>query len=245
MRLKVIGSSSRGNCYLLCGDSETLIIEAGIRYPSILKALDFDLERVVGCIVSHEHQDHSRSVKELIAAGIDVYTSRGTFEALGVDGYRAHILTPEVPVHIGEFKVLPFPVEHDCAEPFGFLIKHKESGNILFATDTGYLQYRFDNLNQAIIEANYHDEILEDNIRSGRVPEIVRKRVQNTHMDLRVLLDILKANDLSMVNNIVLIHLSDENSDEEMFVGVVKEQTGKSVVAAFPGMDVDFNLTPF
>lgn len=55
MILKCLGSSSKGNCYLLIGDSETLIIEAGIKFKEVKKALDFDLSNVVGCCISHEH----------------------------------------------------------------------------------------------------------------------------------------------------------------------------------------------
>jgi len=245
MDLVVLGSSSRGNCYLLSNDTEALIIEAGINLSSVKMALNFDLSRVVGCLVSHEHGDHAGYVKKFIEAGIDVFSSQGTFNALGISGYRALSLTPEVPFYCGSFKVLPFPVEHDCSEPFGYLISHPECGNVLFATDTGYLQYTFSGLNNIIIEANYSEEILEGNIRSGKTPEIVRKRVLNSHMELSVLLGILKANDLTQVNKIVLIHLSDGNSDAVLFQKTVTEATGKNVFVAEPGLNIHFDKTPF
>ena len=55
----------------------------------------------------------------------------------------------------------------------------------------------------------------------------------------------LAKNDLSKVNNIVLIHLSDSNSDEKKFVHEVKELTNKNVCAAYNGMEIEFNKTPF
>ena len=72
--LKVLSSGSKGNCYLLITPNETLIIEAGIRYKDILKGLDFKLDKVVGCLVSHEHKDHSKSIEYLIKNGIDIFT---------------------------------------------------------------------------------------------------------------------------------------------------------------------------
>ena len=54
----------------------------------------------------------------------------------------------------------------------------------------------------------------------------------------------LSANDLSKVNNIVLIHLSDSNSNEKQFVKEVYELTGKNVCAAYNGMEIPFNKTP-
>ena len=45
MELKVLGSSSSGNCYILDNGSEALIIEAGIRFMEVKKALDFNISK--------------------------------------------------------------------------------------------------------------------------------------------------------------------------------------------------------
>ena len=52
-------------------------------------------------------------------------------------------------------------------------------------------------------------------------------------------------NDLSHVDNVVLIHLSDGNADEARFVREVKELTGKAVCAARAGMTLDLSKTPY
>lgn len=246
MELKVIGSSSKGNCYILHDESQALIIEAGVRFSEIKKALNFRLDHVVGCIVSHAHGDHSKGVKEVMAAGIDVYSSHGTFNTLDTIGHhRRWPMLPLTEREIGNFRVLPFPVVHDCDEPFGFMIHHKDTGNILFCTDTGFLKYAFKDLNQVIVEVNYSKEIMEDNIAAGRIPELMRNRVVNTHLDIDSLIGILRANDLSKVNNIVLIHLSDANSDAGQFRARVAHETGKQVLVAEPGMDIPFNKEPY
>ena len=64
-------------------------------------------------------------------------------------------------------------------------------------------------------------------------------------MDLATFKDILKANDISKVNNIVLIHLSDDNSDAARFEKEIRDLTGKNVHVADEGMEIDFNVTPF
>jgi len=245
MNLHVLASSSKGNCYVLQNDSEALIIEAGVNEPSLLHVLDYDLKKVAGCILSHEHGDHSRHVFHYLNSGIEVYTSAGTIESLGESHHRLHPVKSERLYMIGRFRVMPFRTEHDCAEPFGFFIRHSDCGNVLFATDTGYLQYTFNDLNQIIIEANYADDILDENIRSGKTPEPIRKRLLGNHMELGVLLDFLRVNDLSKVNNIVLVHLSDGSSDARLFHNKVTEQTGKTVHIAEPGLIVNFNKTPF
>jgi Cft2 family RNA processing exonuclease len=55
MHLNVLGSSSRGNCYLLQTLTGTLIIECGIKYMDIIQELNFNLQEVVGVLVSHQH----------------------------------------------------------------------------------------------------------------------------------------------------------------------------------------------
>lgn len=245
MKLQVLGSSSKGNCYLLSNDTEALIIEAGVTLTEVKKALDFDISKVVGCAISHEHLDHAGHVGKYLEAGIDIYSSQGTFSTLGISHHRARVVKSGKAYWIGPFKVAPFLVQHDCAEPFGFLIQHTECGTVLFATDTGYLVYTFPGLNNILIECNYSNDILDKNIRNDRIPKVVRDRVIKDHMELGVLLDILKANDLSQVNKIVLLHLSDGNSDSKLFKDAVEKATGKRVFIAEAGLSIEFNKTPF
>ena len=42
MKLRILGSSSSGNCYLLEDESECLVIEAGLPFKEVKKALDFN-----------------------------------------------------------------------------------------------------------------------------------------------------------------------------------------------------------
>lgn len=52
-RLKVLGSSSDGNCYILDSNNKKLIIELGVSWSDVLKGLNYKIEDVAGCIVSH------------------------------------------------------------------------------------------------------------------------------------------------------------------------------------------------
>ena len=56
---------------------------------------------------------------------------------------------------------------------------------------------------------------------------------------------LLRANDLTAVNNIILIHLSDGNSNAELFKKEVAAETGKKVTIASKGIEIDFGKTPF
>lgn len=248
MQLKVLGSSSKGNCYLLQNDTETLIIECGVSINDIKTALNFSFANVAGCIVTHEHGDHAKSIADALKVGIEVYTSRGTMRALELDvrHHRLHTIKEGEVFHVGSFKVMPFKIEHDVAEPLGFIINHTECGNVLFITDSYYVKDTFKNIHNIIIEANFSQEIIEERVRNGASPDFLRNRIFKSHMSIETCKKTLLANDLSKVQNIVLIHLSDGNSNAAQFKQIIQAATGKRVYVADAGDIIEsFNKTAF
>lgn len=243
MRLKCLGSSSSGNCYLLkAKNDDTLIVEAGLRFQLIKKGLGWRLNNVVGCIASHRHNDHSVSLADVAKAGIPVLALSDTLESHGVLGnHFCRIIEPMHGYRLGAFKVFAFDVNHDvpCV---GFIIEHPEMGKLLFVTDTMMLEYRFNNLNHILLEANYADDILEYNIRQGYVPAAMRERLLGSHMEIETTKGILAANDLTKTREIVLLHLSGDNSDGTRFKDEVERATGIPTIIARPGIEID--LTP-
>lgn len=246
MILKILGSGSSGNGYLLISNQDALLIECGVKFLDVKKALDFDISSLSGCIASHGHGDHFKYAKEVISAGINLYTSSGTIKESKIEiNHRVHIIKSQISFRVGSFIVMPFEVKHDVLEPLNFLIYHPEMGNLLFLTDTWYCPFRFQNLSQVMLEVNYSSEILEENLLSGKVNSIVYDRVKTSHMELNIAKDLLKANDLSAVNNIVLIHLSDGNSNAKEFQKEIQELTLKETIVADKNMTIPLNKYPF
>lgn len=244
MNLKVIGTGSTGNAYLLYNNEEVLLIECGVVIRKIKEALNFDFSKVVGCLVTHEHGDHNKAIKDVLSAGIKVYASKGTLEESGVlKHHNSRSIQSKKIYQIGNFKVIPFEVRHDVKEPFGFLINHPDCGTTLFLTDTLYSPYKFNGLNNLIIEANFCEDILDEKLKSDK--KFLRDRVLKSHLSIQKCIDLLNANDLSAVNNIVLIHLSDSNSNELDFQKKVQEATGKNTIVARNELEILFNKTPF
>lgn len=240
MTLKVLGSSSKGNCYILDNGSEALIIEAGIKFQEVKKALGFNLRKVVGCLVTHQHNDHSGYIKQIVDGGILTLALEEVWAAKGVKDTRAVSIVPNKGYKLGNFKVLPFPACHDvpCV---GYLIDHPETGRILFLTDSFMCEYKFPGLSQVLIECNYSDAALVKAIAEGRTLPAQRERLMTSHLELETCKGILRANDLSQVENVVLIHLSGNNADEPKFIREVEAETGKCVYAAYPGLTIEMN----
>lgn len=245
MKLTVLGSNSNGNCYLLQSSNGVLIVEAGLHARTIKQALNFNISQVVGAIITHCHNDHAGYAKELWQAGIPLYAHQSVFQAKHLTNQPfCHEITPHKGFQVGDFRIFPFEVMHDVP-CMGFVIDHEEMGRLLFVTDTMLLEYTVPRLNHILLEANYSDEILERNIISGRVPAAMRERLLQSHIELKTTKSILAANDLSAVQEIVLIHLSDNNSDERLFVQEITQQTGKRVYAARAGLTLEIGKQPY
>ena len=246
MRLKVLGSGSSGNCFLLENDSECLVLEAGVDFKEVLKALDFNISKVAGCLVSHEHKDHSKYIKQFIQSGIKIYMSAGTAEVIKIKSHYINTVPAGKAFKIGNYNIIAFKVQHDAVEPFGFYINHNETGNILFATDTYYISNRFKDLNNILIECNYDSDILQKNIQNGVLSQALKNRIIRSHMELQTCIDCLKANDTRQVCNVVLIHLSDINSNAEDFKRKIQNiMPFSDVYIAEKGLDVEFNKYKF
>jgi phosphoribosyl 1,2-cyclic phosphodiesterase len=86
-----------------------------------------------------------------------------------------------------------------------------------------------------MIEANYCMDILKRNVEAGLVPKKLKSRILKSHFSLENVKEFLKANDLSKVQEIWLLHLSNGNSDAERFKREVMELTGKPVYIAREG----------
>lgn len=232
IRFQSFGSSSAGNCYHVTDGRTELLIEAGLRFADIRKALDFRVSRLAGVLISHEHLDHSRAVADLARAGVDIYASQGTIVSRELSGHRIKEIEPKKQFTVGTWTVLPFDVEHDAEQPLGFLLANRDGDKLVFITDSYYCRYTFSGLTHICIECNYSLQILDANIAAGRVHPAMRPRLLRSHFSLENVLDFLRANDLSKVQEIHLLHLSDSNSDEELFKRRVQETTGKPVYVA-------------
>jgi len=239
MQLKVINTGSKGNAYLLENEKEALLIECGVKFDEIKKAIGFKISKIVACICTHEHLDHFKYVNDVMAAGIDVFATEKTFGVSIIKNVHKMPIEKGKTYQVGGFKFLAFAVQHDAADPVGFLIQHEDCGKVLFLTDTYYCKYSFPGLNNVIIEANYSDKLIGDK------NEFLRNRILRSHFSLENCIGLLKANDLSRVNNIVLIHLSDTNSNEIEFKREVEKETLKEVFIASAGMKIEFNKRVF
>lgn len=230
MDIKVLASGSSGNAYIIGDGQTTLLLDAGIPLKALQVGSGFTLRRMAGAFITHAHQDHSKAAAPLARLGMDIYTSQGTIDACGLTGHRIHPVKALEELQVGTFKVLPFDVEHDAPEPLGFLFTSRTTGEkLLYFTDTYFVRYRFQGLTHIMAECNYSEEGVRRSVEAGYVPLDLVPRLIRSHMSLEHLLEMLKANDLHQLRQIYLLHLSENNSEEDRFREEIQRQTGAEV----------------
>jgi len=230
--IKLIASGSTGNAYKISDGKTSLLIECGIAFKKIQQAINFKMSELSGVLITHEHPDHCKATKDMIKAGIKCYMSAGTAKALELSSsHSINIVSALKQFKVGSWTVLPFDVIHDAAEPLGFLLV-SEKNKILYLTDTAYCPYSFNELTIIMIECNYQQTVLKQNIVAGIVDYGMKERLLKTHMNLSQVVGFLKANDLKATRTIYLLHLSSRNANAEQMKKVIISKFGKPVIIA-------------
>ncbi len=224
IQIEVLASSSKGNCYHVTDGKTSLLLECGLPIKQIRQKLNYQLSDVSGCLITHEHSDHSKAVRD-IKAGMNCFMSQGTKDALNVSGHRIHVIKAGTRFKIGTWDILPLKTWHDSAEPLAFYMISPK-GRLVFITDTAKFPYQLPGLTHIMVESNYSLELLEQN---ELLPAETKSRIVNTHMSLEDTKKFLLSNDMSQVRGIWLLHLSDDNSDAAMFKRSIQEITGLPV----------------
>lgn len=223
-------SSSKGNAYIVSDGQTRILLECGVTHKKLQQMCGFHTTDFDACIISHEHKDHSTAVKQIITSGVDVYMSNGTAEALELPEKLldlAHEMVAGEQFAVGTIDILPFPTLHDAKEPLGFVMQSRLNGDILaYAIDTVNLPYNFPGVNLLAVEANFEQATLD---RCDRIPEKVRHRIANTHMEIDVLCRCLQRMDLSRCRELYLLHLSDATSHEGHFINKVARAVPRHV----------------
>lgn len=230
MDILPIASGSSGNAYRISDGETALLLDAGIPIRAIQVGLNFQLRALEGCFITHCHGDHSKAAKDLIRLGVDIYTGQGTIDALGIQGHRVHATRPLEQLQVGTWDILPFDVQHDAPDSQGFLFTSRATGEkLLYFTDTYFIKYRFTGLTHIMAECNFSKEALQRSVAAGYISIDMVPRLMRSHMSLEHLKEMLAANDLSRLQQIYLLHLSNNNSDEMQMKTEIQRLTGVEV----------------
>ncbi len=227
LQFSVLASGSSGNAIFIRSESTRILLDAGISgkqlQTRLLSAADTALPDLDAVLVTHEHIDHVRGLKQATKLSTaSLYISQGTWHQVAGDlsdvaPERIQYVSDGAVFHIGDIKVTPFAISHDAEEPVAYRFDCGDS-SLAVVTDLGYMSDTIKTIIQGcqcyILETN-HDV---DMLRAGRYPWSVKRRILSdkghlSNEDAAVALTDLFAN---QELDVYLAHLSEENNQRDL-----------------------------
>lgn len=230
MNIKILGTGSKGNCYIISDGYKALMLDAGLTVDKIRKGAGYNSYPV---LITHEHIDHSKGVQGLLKYGYEIYMSKGTQDALGIEDVTIKTIKYFETITINDFKVTPFNSIHDCAEGLNFLIVSPSGERLLYATDTGYIPYAFKDLDYLMIEINHSDTYMILN-EYADVTKRNYQRIRENHQSLEKALKYIDFIDKSKLKLLIAIHGSSTNLDYDL---MREELTKRKINFKIGGID--------
>ena len=253
MKVKVIASGSNGNCTAVTCDKNIILLDAGIGFKRLQRALNF--ENPSACFITHEHHDHAdkNTIAEFLKRGVKVYMTAGTAQALHLaahhnliflqhdssGGYVEEIVLAAEGLTKGNIDwadvnswfygkgILVFanPVTHDAAEPVSFDIVH--SGQQLkYLVDSGTAPT--DEITQAeilIIETNHS----EADLNSAKLDDFQKQRILHNHLSIEKAAAFIESCEKEFLEEVHLIHISRRHGNAERFQQIIQDVVGDNV----------------
>lgn len=185
-RIYPLFSSSKGNSTYIGNNSEGILIDCGVSYSRIKKALELnelDFSAVKGIFITHEHHDHISGLKTLTKkTGIPVFAQSLTLDILYDEGMiNSSAEDIKESVKLGKMTVNCFCTSHDTRESCGYRIDFFDGKSCCVCTDLGYVSETVKNsvmgCSAVLIEANYDENML----RNGPYPAYLKERIRSKY----------------------------------------------------------------
>ena len=227
-------SGSSGNSFFVQSDNTKILIDVGVSAKKIIEALEninCSIKDIDAILITHEHVDHTQSMGMLSSKyNIPVYSNEKTWNALAkqsakISSENIKCFSNNTEFSIGEFKIFPFNVSHDAADPCGFNIFYKNK-KVSIATDVGQVNdsilTSLKNSCFLFLESNYDPNIL----KYSSYPKLLKERIVSSkgHMSNISAGKLLQKIISPELKDVLLIHLSKENNFPELACETVNEQ---------------------
>jgi phosphoribosyl 1,2-cyclic phosphodiesterase len=219
-------SGSNGNCYYVEAQGVRLVVDAGISGTLARQRLarrGFDIRKADGLLISHDHADHSRSIRVFHRKfGMPVFATAKTFQA--VQAYQRlgpiepmQTFEPGQVLQFGALSVRTVPTPHDAADGVVFVF---DDGcrRLGILTDLGHvfpaLPWLVASLDAVVLESNYDPEML----RAGPYSRFLQERIRGPrgHLSNAESAMMLRTAAAPGMRWACLAHLSETNNRPEL-----------------------------
>lgn len=227
MRFASLGSGSAGNSLVveaqsLSSEPTRLLLDCGLGLRDAimrLQRLGLEPEQVSGILVTHEHDDHAKSVFKLANKyKIPVWLSYGTLkmcERMMPINHDIHIniIDSHQAFSIGALQVTPYPVPHDAREPtqFTFTDGDRKLGVLTdVGSSTPYIEFVLNACDALVLECNHDIQMLDKGPYAWSLKQRVGSRLG--HLDNASSAALLSRLDNTKLQHIIAAHLSAKNN---------------------------------
>lgn len=218
LRFASLGSGSKGNGTLIeCGKTRVLV-DCGFSLAETerrLQRLGCAPDSLSAILITHEHGDHANGVGRLSRRHkIPVWLTVGTHNMVRDNKFSSqHFINVNSAFEIADLHITPYPVPHDAREPCQFVFSDGAQ-RLGLLTDAGSITPHIVDLLQKLdgllLECNYDARMLA----TGPYPPKLKTRVGGKygHMDNHQARDLLQRIELSGLQHLLGMHLSEKNN---------------------------------
>jgi phosphoribosyl 1,2-cyclic phosphodiesterase len=246
-----LASGSSGNCTLIETENTRLLVDAGIGKKETLRrlaAVECQVDRLDGIVISHEHSDHIGSLAQVLGQWrTTVYLTEATHtevnrilpESAQKRLDRVEHIRAGQRFIVGDIEVSPISIPHDAIDPLGFTFRACGL-KVAIVTDLGYLpelvKFHLRDSDCLMLESNHDLEML----KVGPYPWHIKQRVMSRtgHLSNHTVSEFLcdaEAFD-GRARYVVLAHLSENNNNPDVARISAEEALGRRTGdAAFAG----------
>ena len=184
-----IGSGSSGNCHVVSYKDTGILIDAGLagkRITSGIEQADFDIDKIQGIFITHEHSDHIKGAGIMSRKlDIPIYANFKTWcgmkDKIGnIKEENMIVFDNDKTYELGELKIRPFSIPHDSEDAVGYNIySNKEKMSI--ATDIGYITDNIRNnlKGSKLVEGGTESILLAHLSKENNFPELAYATTKN------------------------------------------------------------------
>lgn len=240
IKINSLGSSSKGNSFILNDGITTILLDAGLPVKEMEQKLwrlksNGVFKEINGILITHEHQDHLQGISAV--GTYEKYMTKGTFnnakQSYIKDIKQIKIIEKNIPFKIGTFTIKAFGVFHDSADPVGYLIKNVSGEKIVYMTDTGLANTLVKNADAYIIESNHFSK--ESVIATGNNPNKkmtieLAERIVKVHLSEAQTLEYLKKCVGDKTKQIILMHISPNHPNPTQIMSRFRKQLDTNIV---------------
>ncbi|MDR3274060.1 MAG: MBL fold metallo-hydrolase [Puniceicoccales bacterium] len=236
---EVLGSGSKGNCYLLRTPESNILIDVGFSGRTIVLLLErhgLSIDDIHAIFITHEHNDHCNGIRGLRKLkDVIFFANEKTAETINArmcKDINWVAFENERTFRFRDLEVTAFSLPHDAVDPVGYVFSlpnccgTPSRRKICIITDLGYAPHGLaqyaSGVDWLVIEANHDLRLLELDLKR---PVYIKNRIRSKygHLSNDAALSFISKNYSTRWKKITFVHLSSDCNNPEIIRNMLRK----------------------